>query len=86
MYAPVLGAPSTTAMKTRIDFLNLETVMGVSNYKQCASFGIQRVKDPVSVLFKEQAILSTMADIRVNRPDEYTRLIAKLPDSYIFKM
>lgn len=84
MYAPVLGAPSTTAMKTRIDFLNLETVMGVSNYKQCASFGIQRVKDPVSVLFKEQAILSTMADIRVNRPDEYTRLIAKLPDSYIF--
>lgn len=85
MYAPVLGAPSTTAMKTRVDFLNLDTVMSISNYSQCARFGIQKVKDPMVSLFKEQAILSSLAEMRVNNPDAYTNIIMKLPDSHVFR-
>lgn len=85
MYAPVLGAPSTTAMKTRVDYLNLENIVQVSNYKQCANFGVQKPKNPIDVVFKEQAILLTLANLRVNNSDEYTRIIAKLPDSHVFR-
>lgn len=85
MYAPALGAPSTTAMKTRVDFLNLENVVAVSSYDQCAKFGVQKVKDPMVSLFKEQAILSSLASIKVNNPDAYTNIIMKLPDSHVFR-
>lgn len=85
MYAPVVGARSTTAMKTRIDILNLETIVSVANYQQCARFGIQKVKDPVDALFKEQAILITLSAMRTNDPDGYTRVVNKLPDSHVFR-
>lgn len=85
MYAPVLGAPSTTAMKTRIDFFNLEDMMVVTKYSQCARFGIQKVKDPVNTLLKDNAILAALADMKVASPDAYTRFITSLPDSYVFK-
>lgn len=85
IYAPVLGAPSTSAMKTRIDLLNLETIVTVSNYQQCARFGIQKVEDPIDALFKEQAILVTMSEMRSNDPDGYTRIINKLPENHVVR-
>lgn len=85
MYAPVLGAPSTTAMKTRIDFFNLDDMMIVTKYQQCAKFGIQKVKDPVNTLLRDNAILAALADMKVASPDAYTRFVLSLPDSYIFK-
>ena len=81
VYAPVLGAPSTTAMKTKVDLFNLEGIAMVKSYEQCSRLGIQKVKDPVDALFKEQSVVLSMLQLKVSDPDGFTRLVGKLPEN-----
>lgn len=82
-YAPVLGAPSTTAMKTRIDLFNIEAVYNVNGYKECQKLGIQKPVDPVGDIFKEQAIIQVLNQLYVSDEEEYSRVIGKLPKTYV---
>ena len=79
-YAPVLGAPSTTAMKTRVNLFNLDGIVKVKDYGQCKQLGIQKCQDPVGELFMEQAIQVSLEQLKLSDPDQYTRTVMKLPD------
>lgn len=79
-YAPVLGAPSTTAMKTRINIFYVSNITRITSYEKCRSLGIQKCKDPIKELCLETAILSTMGDLKIKNPDKYDEVISKLPD------
>lgn len=84
LYAPVLGAPSTTGMKTRVEIFNIEMIQVINGYQQCSQFGVQKIKDPIDVMCKEQAILTTLANLRANDPDTFGYVINKLPESAVY--
>lgn len=79
-YAPVLGAPSTTAMKTRINIFYVSNLTRITSYEKCRSLGIQKCKDPIKELCLETAILSTMGDLKIKNLSKYDEVISKLPD------
>ena len=85
MYVPSLGAPSTTAMMTRVDFINLDRIVKLGGYEDCRRLGIQKSRDGVDELFKEQSIILSLADMKVNNLDEFFRTVSKLPNAGILE-
>lgn len=78
LYAPVMGAPSTTAMKTRVDVFDLDNLMVVQNYSTCAKLGVLKVEDAVERVIKEEVVIIKLRELEANNKDEYLRVVGKL--------
>jgi len=79
-YAPVIGAPSTTAMVTNINFFNLEEIRKVKNTRELSSYGVQKAKDGVESLVTETLVKSKLLTLKENDPEEYLRILDRLPN------
>lgn len=84
IYAPVLGAPSTTAMLTRVDLFDLTTLLKVDSYSQCRYYGVQKPVDPVREVLKKDAILTSMAQLYALDEERYFRTVDKFPDIGVY--
>ena len=78
-YAPVVGAPSTTAMVTNVNLFRLCELKRVTKVSQMTEMGVQKPKDPIDSMLRESAITATLMGIKENNPDEFMRVIEKLP-------
>lgn len=78
-YAPVLGAPSITSMVTNINIFQLDELKRVSTIRQIQQMGIQKPKDPIESAISESVVRSSLLNLKRCNPDEYLRVIEKLP-------
>ena len=78
-YAPVIGAPSTTAMVTNVNLFKLCELKKLSSSRELTQLGIQKPKDPIDSMVQESVVKSIMMELKRNNPDELVRVVNKLP-------
>ena len=81
MYVPVVGAPSTTAMMTKVNIFSLDYVSKCKNMASIVKMGIYKDDNPVRTLVAENVIVQMMEKIKATSPDEYNKILKKLPHS-----
>lgn len=79
LYAPVLGAPNTTAGVTRIDLFKLSQVKRITTAKEIQSLGVHVVKDPISEMVKENAIITSMMFLMSQDQEKFYHVYDELP-------
>lgn len=77
-YAPVLGAPSSTAMVTNIHLFNLCEVRKIKA-DRVGNLGIERPTDPMRSLMEERMFTSAMHTLIVNNPMVAAEVVTRLP-------
>lgn len=83
MYAPCLGAPSTTAMCTNVDLFNLDRLQVVSG-SDIDKLGIEKPVNPLRSVFSNCEIDRCLMDIFEEDRDKYWEIITTLPRSSEF--
>lgn len=78
MYVPVIGAPSTTAMVTKVDLFSLNRVMPVRSKKE---IDIEKVKDPVKDTVIKTVIVKRLTEIEKTDSWGYMDIMYNLPRS-----
>ena len=78
-YAPVVGAPSTTAMVTNIDLFRLDEIKRISDVSGIKRLGIEKPESPIMSLVGEQVICSTLMSIKADSPERFKRIVQSLP-------
>lgn len=78
LYAPVVGAPSTTAMVTNINVFDIYMIKGVRevDYKR---FNVKKPEDPIRSVFSESLVTSTLINIKNVDIGDFKVIIDKLP-------
>ena len=79
VYAPVLGAPSTTAMVTNINLFSLCELKRMKDLASIKALGVQKPKDPIATMVAETSIICTLMELNINDIEEYYRVVEKLP-------
>ena len=78
-YAPVVGAPSTTAMFTNVNLFSLEGISKVSSYKEMQQMGIQKAKNGLETVMSEIAIKPCLVQLKGNDYAMFEEVMEKLP-------
>lgn len=78
-YAPVVGAPSTTAMVTNVHLFDLEEIRRVNSAKEMQQLGIQKAKNGLETLITELAIKTCLIQLKGNDQEAFEEVINKLP-------
>lgn len=78
-YAPVVGAPSTTAMMTKIELFKLAELKMLSGLREVVALGVQKPKDPVIVESEEYIITRHILKLQEMDNSQYEQFIDKLP-------
>lgn len=77
-YAPVLGAPSTTAMVTNINLFNLCEIKKIKADK-VANLGISKPADPMRAIIEDRVFSSTLYSLIVDNPQVAADIVTRLP-------
>lgn len=77
-YVPVIGAPSTTAMTTRINLFDLYYISSVTS-KTLDKY-VEKPVDPVRDLLVESVIISHFMKVKSENPDGFARMVTSLPN------
>lgn len=78
-YAPVIGAPSTTAMVTNVNLFKLCELKKLSSTRDLTQLGVQKPKDPIDSMVQESVVKTILMELKRNNPDELVRVVNKLP-------
>lgn len=78
-YAPVVGAPSTTAMVTNIDLFKLDEVKKVANAAGIRKLGVEKPESPIISMVGEQVICGTLMGIKAKDEEGFRNIILSLP-------
>lgn len=78
-YAPVVGAPSTTAMVTNIDLFKLDEVKKISDVSGIRRLGIEKPESAIHAMVSEQVICGTLMGIKASDPERFIKLVKSLP-------
>lgn len=81
MYLPVVGAPSTTAMMTRVNLVRLDRVAKCKGMASLAKMGIYKPTNPVRTLIAENVAIQKLTRMQQESPEAYAKVISKLPKS-----
>lgn len=73
-YAPVLGAPSTTIGKTRVDLISISEVRSVTNPK------VEKANGSLSSMVMLATIQSELSSIKSSDDERYHSIVMKLPN------
>ena len=79
LYAPVVGAPSTTAMMTKVDLFKLAELKMLRSIKEVNELGVQKPKDPVVVEVEELVIKNYILHLQELDDNQYESFVEKLP-------
>lgn len=81
-YAPVVGAPSTTAMVTNIRLFALDEIQKVDSVQALRKLGVEKPDDPVEQMLTEQVIVAKMMELKGDEEGgspKFKSLVSKLP-------
>ena len=78
-YAPVVGAPSTTAMVTNIDLFKLDELKKISDASGIRRLGIEKPESAIHAMVSEQVICGTLMGIKASDPERFIKIIHSLP-------
>ena len=76
-YVPVVGAPSTTAMVTRVNLFDVYDVRKVSS--ETLKKNVERPINPVRDLLVESVVISKLMKLKGDNPDGFARVVSMLP-------
>ena len=76
MYAPVLGAPSTTAMMSKVNVFSLESIHPITDVSKIP---VKKAENPVESLLKVRVIAKRLSELQLNDPVGYSEIISRLP-------
>lgn len=77
-YAPVLGAPSTTAMVTNINLFNMVELKKVK-IDRLSAIGIEKAEDPVRSIIEDSTFSNTMYSLVLDNPHKAADVVDALP-------
>lgn len=77
-YAPVVGAPSTTAMVTNINIFDIEKIK-VASEEDFKKYSVHKPVNPVKDLIGETLVSNKLMCIKSIDEDRFTSIIDKLP-------
>lgn len=84
-YAPVIGAPSTTAMMTNVNIFNISELKRLQNAKQLSEYGVQKPTDPIKRDIEEYLICKTLLDMAEDEnSDDFENSMRALPKLEVF--
>lgn len=78
-YAPVVGAPSTTAMVTKVNLFNLDYVSKLKSKEMLKRMGIEKCENPVRDMVAQNAVISALERIKAKSEDDYSALLGRFP-------
>lgn len=76
-YAPVVGAPSTTAMVSRVNLFQIDNIRTVKE-EALEKEGIRKVENPIRALFGERMFVSKMIALRDSNPAKFTQALKSM--------
>lgn len=79
MYLPVLGAPGTTACVTNVNLFKLYSLKRVNSLNELRESGVRIIKDPVSEMVKENAIITSMMFLAAQDQEKFYHVFEELP-------
>lgn len=82
-YAPVVGAPSTTSMLTKINIFNLYHIGQIKTAKEIQKLGVQKPKDPLLEEIKEVVIsnyIFKLKELDNTEFEEFINYLNSFPD------
>lgn len=77
-YAPVLGAPSTTAMVTNVKLFNLCEVKKIKA-DRVSALGISKPTDPMRSIVEDRVFAQNMSSLVMNNPYAAAKVVDNLP-------
>lgn len=77
-YVPVVGAPSTTAMVSRVDVFNIDNIRVIKSKDQIEQAGIKKPTNPVRDLIGERYFVSTMLQLKGKDLEAFSDMLKKL--------
>lgn len=78
-YVPVIGAPSTTAMVTKVNIVNLDYISKLANRAQLKSLGVFKPTNALRIMIGENTVIQVLDRVSKESPDEYSALLDKFP-------
>lgn len=75
LYAPVVGAPSTTAMVTKVELFKLDGFTYLKSKSDLRKMGIVKPENPVKILVCEHLAESKLEELKREDPDRLNRLL-----------
>ena len=76
LYAPVIGAPSTTAMVTKISVFNLDYL---STVKKMSDITVEKAVNPTETLVKNRLIIRRLGELESIDPVSFSKVMETLP-------
>lgn len=76
-YAPVVGAPSTTAMVSRVHLFDVDNIRPASR-EQIEKDGIRKPQNPIKELIGERYFVSAMMELKGKDPEGFVDMLKKL--------
>lgn len=80
-YAPVIGAPSTTAMVTNINLFALDEMKKLRSMKDIRALGVEKSENPVYDVMLDVSISTSLMKIKSENPERFVELLKGLPKS-----
>lgn len=77
MYAPVIGAPSTTSMVTKIDLFSISRIDPVRGYSE---IDVRKVQDPIKNEVLCNSIMKRLTELSKGSGWDYVDIMQSLPD------
>lgn len=78
-YAPVVGAPSTTAMVTNINMFDVSMIKKAT-LESFSKYGVHKVKNPVSDLIGERLVANKLMQLKYTDEGDFAYIINSLPN------
>lgn len=78
-YAPVVGAPSTTAMVTNIDLFKLDELKRIATSQGVKKLGVEKPNNPIYSMVSEQVIVNSLMSLKVRSTENFIRKIQSMP-------
>lgn len=76
-YAPSMGSSSLTAMVSRVNLFNVDSICIASN-KMIKNSDLRKVTNPARDLFGERLFVSAMMDMKEKSPEDFEAIIGNL--------
>lgn len=77
MYLPVLGAPSTSSMVTRVNLFNLDAICPVTSKEQLK---VEKIKNPLESLILRSSISTRLAELQLAGGWDYMEAVESIPN------
>ena len=76
-YAPVVGAPSTTAMVSRVNLFDIDNIRAAAK-EHIDAAGIKKPENPIKDLIGERYFISAMLELKSKDPEGFANMLKRL--------